>query len=202
MMELDKALGQIAKYRTDEVVIGTMSANLIWPFVSKSDADLLFTDPMGTAPGLALGLALARPDIRVWVFNGDGSMLMYLGSLASIAGAGPSNLVFFLMDNREWGRCGHVPLPSADKLDFATMARGAGWDRVYSFESLDALDSAMSRIKNETGPVFINMRVTTAELANTRVIYREIMVRPEVVKRFGRSGVHNIQAHLAQRPRA
>ncbi len=200
-MDLEEALSRIARHRTDEVVIGVMSSNLIWPFYSKSDADLHFTDPMGCAPGLALGLALSRPDVRVWVFNGDGSMLMYLGSLASIAGAAPSNLVFFLMDNGEWGRCGHVPLPGADKLDFAKVAEGTGWPRIHSFDNADELEAAMPEIKAAQGPVFVDMRVSTADLANQRTIYREIMVKPEVVSRFGDRGVANIEAYLARKPR-
>lgn len=199
MIDMEQALSQIAKYRTDEVVIATMSARLLWPSYSKSDADLLFTAPMGGVPGIALGIALARPDVRVWAFNGDGCTLMYLGCLATIAGAMPSNLVLFVMDNREWGRCGHVPLPAADKLDFAGFSRDAGWQHVFNILLPEELDAAMPRIKAEQGPVFVNLRVTTPEHNRAGTSYSQQMAtRSETVRRYGKGGVANIQAYLAK----
>ncbi|MBI2909139.1 MAG: hypothetical protein HYX92_15955 [Chloroflexi bacterium] len=198
MIDLDQALSQIAQYRTDEVVVATMSANLIWPSYSKLDADLLFTAPMGGVPGVALGIALARPDARLWLFNGDGCTVMYLGSLISIAGKMPPNLVFFLMDNREWGRVGHLPLPAADSLDFAGMARCAGWQNVHEIGSLEDLASEMPKIKGETGPVFVDLRVTTMSLSKSKKVYKERMGRPEAMRRYGRDGIAAVQAYLAQ----
>lgn len=198
MMDMELALSQIARYRTDEIVIATMGARLLWPSYSNSDADLLLTAPMGGVPDIALGIALARPDVRVWAFNGDGCMLMYLGSLATVAEAVPSNLVLFVMDNREWGRCGHVPLPAADTLDFAGFSRDAGWRQVYDLQSPEELDAAMPRIRTEMGPVFVNLRVTTPEHNRAGTSYSQRMAtRAETVRRYGKGGVANIQAHLA-----
>ena len=66
---------------------------------------------MGGASSLGLGLALARPDRRVIVFDGDGSLLMQLGSLATIAGAAPRNLVHFLFKNGVYHTSGAQGIP-------------------------------------------------------------------------------------------
>lgn len=199
-MDLEQALALIARHRTDEIVVATMSANLIWPSYSKVDADLLFTAPMGGAPGVALGIALARPASRIWLFNGDGCTSMYLGSLITIGGVMPPNLVFFLMDNREWGRVGHLALPAADRLDFAGFSKDAGWEHVHKIESLVELDTAMPQIKVQDGPVFVDLRVTTMGLAKDKKFYGERMGRPEARSRYGKSGINMVKAYLARAP--
>ena len=81
---------------------------------------------MGGASSLGLGLALARPERRVIVFDGDGSLLMQLGSLATIAGARPRNLLHLLFKNGVYHTSGSQEIPGGLTVDFVTMARGAG----------------------------------------------------------------------------
>src|SRR5881409_1253548 len=68
---------------------------------------------MGLATSIGLGLALARPDVRVIVLDGDGSLLMNLGSLATIGMLHPANLVVVVMDNEEYGTTGGQATPTA-----------------------------------------------------------------------------------------
>ena len=78
-------LGPLAERRTDEVVVTTMGVTRPWGRISDSDLDFASADSaMGHAADLALGIALARPDRTVICLNGDGSMLMTLGTLATI----------------------------------------------------------------------------------------------------------------------
>src|SRR5436305_13524905 len=72
---------------------------------------------MGMASSIGLGLALARPDLRVFVVDGDGSLLMNLGSLATIGLLQPSNLVVIVMDNGEYATTGGQPTPTAHGAD-------------------------------------------------------------------------------------
>ena len=197
-MELEQALSRIAAHRTDEVVVTTMTANLIWPAHSKSEADLIFTGPMGAVPGVALGIAIARPDVPVWAINGDGSALMYLSYLVDIAEAMPPNLVYFLMNNREWGLIGHLDLPASGKVDFVGLAKCSGWDRALSVQSVEALDAAMPAIKSGTGPLLVDLRVRpAAELRAGTAAYAERMKLPKARQSYGKSGIANVQAHLA-----
>jgi thiamine pyrophosphate-dependent acetolactate synthase large subunit-like protein len=81
---------------------------------------------MGLASSIGLGLALARPDIRVFVLDGDGSLLMNLGSLATIGLVRPANLVVVVMDNQEYATTGGQPTPTAHGADLEAAARAMG----------------------------------------------------------------------------
>ena len=81
---------------------------------------------MGLASSVGLGLALARPDLRVFVLDGDGSLLMNLGSLATIGLLQPANLVVVVMDNEEYATTGGQPTPTAHGADLEAAARAMG----------------------------------------------------------------------------
>jgi thiamine pyrophosphate-dependent acetolactate synthase large subunit-like protein len=81
---------------------------------------------MGVASSIGLGLALARPDVRVIVLDGDGSLLMNLGSLATIGLMQPANFVLVVMDNEEYATTGGQPTPTAHGADLEAAARGLG----------------------------------------------------------------------------
>ena len=78
---------------------------------------------MGLASSIGLGLALARPEVRVFVLDGDGSLLMNLGSLATIGLLRPPNLVVIVMDNQEYATTGGQPTPTAYGADLEAAAR-------------------------------------------------------------------------------
>ena len=88
---------------------------------------------MGQASSHGFGLALANPDRTVIVLDGDGSLLMNLGSLVSIADAAVTNFYHFLFVNRTYEVNGAHPVPGADKVNFEDMARAAGYAGAQSF---------------------------------------------------------------------
>jgi thiamine pyrophosphate-dependent acetolactate synthase large subunit-like protein len=81
---------------------------------------------MGVATSIGLGLALARPGVRVIVLDGDGSLLMNLGSLATIGMYAPGNLVIVVMDNEEYATTGGQTTPTAHGADLDAAARAMG----------------------------------------------------------------------------
>lgn len=85
---------------------------------------------MGLASSIGLGLALARPDRRVIVLDGDGSVLMNLGTLATVAGFAPLNYSLIILDNCAYGSTGCQPTCTAHATDLAAVARACGVDRV------------------------------------------------------------------------
>ncbi|MFM8678918.1 MAG: thiamine pyrophosphate-dependent enzyme [Alphaproteobacteria bacterium] len=91
-MKRDEALALLARHVTDEAVVATYQAAFDWMRLAARDLNYVSIGAMGIASSHALGLALGRPDRRVVVLDGDGSLLMNLGSLATIAGAAPRNL--------------------------------------------------------------------------------------------------------------
>ena len=94
---------------------------------------------MGVASSIGLGLALARPDVRVFVVDGDGSLLMNLGSLATIGLLQPANLVLVLMDNEEFATTGGQPTPTAHGADLEAAARAMRINPTATVRTADQL---------------------------------------------------------------
>ncbi|HTE47409.1 MAG TPA: thiamine pyrophosphate-dependent enzyme [Gemmatimonadaceae bacterium] len=143
-----------------DVVITTMTPARDWMTLSQNPLDVvLVPSAMGHATSMGLGLALAQPDREVIVCNGDGSMLMNLGSLVSITGAGVTNLTVLVFDNGVYEVTGAQPIPGANAVDFAAIARGAGFQSVFEFSDLDAWRGSVERILQTRGPTFVLLKV-------------------------------------------
>jgi len=160
MMESLEALKMISKYRGNAIVVATMTSNYEWSIVSTNpDFDLLFYGTMGKASSVGLGLALARPDKKVIVLDGDGSLLMNLGSLVTIAHMAPANFIHFLCENRVYRVSGGQPTPCPDEVNYAGLARSAGYPHVYEFDAVSGLEKSMETIMRENGPTFVCLKV-------------------------------------------
>jgi sulfopyruvate decarboxylase subunit beta len=120
---------------------------------------VLVPSAMGSAPSLGLGLALAQPNRRVIVCNGDGSMLMSLGSLVSTANAGARNLVVIVFVNGTYEVTGSQPVPGANAVDYAALARAVGFESVYQYASDDAWRRDIRQVLDATGPTFVALAV-------------------------------------------
>jgi len=148
-----------ATRKEDDVVITTMTPARDWMTLPQSALDLvLVPSAMGHATSIGLGLALAQPERRVIVCNGDGSMLMNLGSLVSIAAAGATNVVVIVFDNGVYEVTGAQPLPSPG-VDFAAIARGSGFASVFDYSDGDRWRNDVERILNAPGPVLAVLHV-------------------------------------------
>jgi sulfopyruvate decarboxylase subunit beta len=97
---------------------------------------------MGLASSLGLGIALSRPELKVVVFDGDGSILMNLGGLTTLARYRPKNLVHVVFDNESLLSVGGFPTATATGSDIAGMARAAGIDRATTVSALEEFTSA------------------------------------------------------------
>jgi thiamine pyrophosphate-dependent acetolactate synthase large subunit-like protein len=93
---------------------------------------------MGMASSIGLGLALARPSLRVVVLDGDGSLLMNLSSLATEQASGVGNLVHVVWDNGGWEITGGQPAGSPFGVNLEAVARGCGFLRTATVDDLDA----------------------------------------------------------------
>jgi phosphonopyruvate decarboxylase len=113
---------------------------------------------MGSASTLALGIALARPERKVIIVDGDGSLLMQLGSLVTIAGAAPSNLFHFVFENGVYETSGSQPLPAEGRFDLTAMAGAAGYASTAQFDDAGAFVTALPELLRRHGPVFVSVR--------------------------------------------
>jgi thiamine pyrophosphate-dependent acetolactate synthase large subunit-like protein len=100
---------------------------------------------MGLASSIGLGLALARPELRVIVLDGDGSLLMNLGSLATIGLFRPANLIVIVMDNEEYATTGGQPTPTAHGADLEAAARAMGIGTAVTVRSEGELRGALDQ---------------------------------------------------------
>jgi len=164
MLSRSELLQPLARHRTDEVVVTTMSVTRPWGRLSDHDLDFASADSaMGHTADLALGIALARPDRRVVCLNGDGSMLMTLGTLATAAASGAGNYLLVVVQNGTYEITGHQPIPGAGQVDFAVMARGAGFPGVYRFDRAEAWAEAVPELLRAVGPTFASVLVERTE---------------------------------------
>jgi sulfopyruvate decarboxylase subunit beta len=160
-MPLVEALAAVRELRRDDdIVITTMGTSREWMVMGSHPLDFVFVPGcMGHATSLGLGLALARPDRRVIVLNGDGSMLMNLGSLVSITAAAPSNLTVIVYDNGVYEITGAQPTPAGDRVDFAAIAHACGFQSVFRYSLLNEWTENLPRILGTPGPTFTALDV-------------------------------------------
>src|SRR5688500_12206011 len=146
-MDAMAALRVVAAHRGDAVVLTTMMSSRGWAAVStRPELDLPLGGAMGKLSSVGLGLALARPDRRVIVLDGDGSLLMNLGALVTIGGMQPKNLLHAVCQNGVYEVTGGQPVPGVERLDFGRIALGAGYRRAELVDDEAVLASALPEL--------------------------------------------------------
>lgn len=147
-------------YRGKAIVVTTDTAGRHWADVSTYEQrDVGMGGAMGQTTSGAFGLALGLPDEKVVLFDSEGALLMNLGVLATIAGKEPQNFYHFLLDNECYATTGGQPVPNAQQIDYAGMAKSAGYRAAYNFDNLEEFAVSVEEILMETGPVFVSLKV-------------------------------------------
>jgi thiamine pyrophosphate-dependent acetolactate synthase large subunit-like protein len=117
------------------------------------------------------------------VLDGDGSLLMNLGSLVTIANMRPKNYLYFLLQNGIYESTGGQILPGADLVDFAAIARDTGWPRIYEFTELADWEARVGEVMSGAGPTFVRVVVPPTQpklplpARTTSQAYREVKAR-------------------------
>jgi sulfopyruvate decarboxylase subunit beta len=162
-MKPEDVLRAIAAARGDALCVPTMTTAPAWRTLAPDDLSVTCAGFMGGASSIGLGLALARPERRVIVFDGDGSLLMQLGSLATIAGARPRNLVHLLFKNGVYHTSGAQEIPGGLTVDFVAMAKGAGYRSASAIHEIDEFRRRLPRILSEEGPILVELHTALAD---------------------------------------
>ena len=161
--------------RDDSVFVATMNANNVGfglPSVTTNEQlDFPISGAMGKASSVGLGLALAQPGRKIMVLDGDGSLVMNLGTLVTLANKAPKNMYHFLFDNGVYAVTGGQPVPGADRVQWEDMAKSAGYAATFSFDNLEDLTTGIDQVLASQGPVFIHLSITP-EIENTPVADR------------------------------
>jgi sulfopyruvate decarboxylase subunit beta len=176
-----KAQQLISQHRNNAIVVTTMTTNFEWPQISaKPELDLALSGAMGKASSVGLGLALAQPGRKVIVLDGDGSLLMNLGSLITIANMAPANLIHFVFVNEVYRTTGGQPIPHANKVNFVSLAQAAGYANVHRIELLEELQNSIKTILAQQGPTFVCLIVPPAIVRPPFPLTRT----PDIIDRF------------------
>jgi thiamine pyrophosphate-dependent acetolactate synthase large subunit-like protein len=162
-MKPEDVLRAIAAARGDAICVPTMTTAPAWRTIAPDDLSVTCAGFMGGASSIGLGLALARPERRVIVFDGDGSLLMQLGSLATIAGARPRNLVHLLFKNGVYHTSGAQEIPGGLTVDFVAMAKGAGYRSAFAIHDFEEFRRRLPKILTEEGPILVELHTALAD---------------------------------------
>ena len=160
MMRIAEALEVFRPFRENAIVVPGRGGRYWIDRTSRPELDVPLGDPaMGGHAGFGLGLALARPERKVVLFDSEGDILMSLGMLATIAEQAPANFYHFLLDNEVYATTGGQPVPNAKNIAYDRLALAAGYPRAHAFDEIADLARELPAILGRPGPVFVALKV-------------------------------------------
>ena len=160
MMRIAEALAAFRPLRGDALVVPGRGGRYWTEQTDNQNLDAPLGDPaMGGHAGFGLGLALARPERKVVLFDSEGDIQMSLGMLTTIAEQAPANFYHFLLDNEVYGTTGGQPVPNAKNVAYDKLALAAGYQRAHAFTEIGDLTREIGGILSRPGPVFVWLKV-------------------------------------------
>lgn len=151
-MERAEGIKLLTKHITDQIVVSNLgpTSNELWQSGHK-DNYLYTYGSMGLVSSIALGVALSNPN-KVIAFDGDGALLLNLGTLGTIGRQKPKNLVTVVWDNEEWGQTGHQPSHTSAGTSLEKVAASCGIPRTATVHNLEDLEGIFLKALKEDGP--------------------------------------------------
>lgn len=122
------------------------------------ERDFLTVGSMGHASQIALGIALAQSERRVWCFDGDGATIMHMGSMAIVADKKPKNFVHVVFNNGAHDSVGGQPTVGL-KINLPAIAIAVGYKSTISIDNQNELKQYLSQLAKQEGPVLVEIRV-------------------------------------------
>jgi sulfopyruvate decarboxylase subunit beta len=164
MMNRVELLKILARRISDQIVVATYSTATDWLSINDRPLNYFSFGAMGLASSHGLGLALARPERRVVVLDGDGSLLMNLGTLVTIAAAAPKNFTHLVFQNGSYEANGGHPIPNRE-VDFEGLARSAGIRHCTTISDLSQFEEMVDTLLADAGPAFGCLKVQQGPLS-------------------------------------
>ena len=122
---------------------------------------------MGLASSIALGLSIKKPQKKIFVFDGDGNILMNLNSLVTIGSLEPKNLIHIIFDNKMHESTGGQPTHSRE-INISKIAKAANY-KIFKTHSKKSLEKILGKIKQNCGPILIQIQVSKSKGKSSRV---------------------------------
>ena len=164
MLRFDAAKA-ILKHVEDEPIVSNLgpTTDELWQ-LGHRDRNFYTYGSMGLCSSIALGMALSTPG-KVISLDGDGALLMNMGTIASIGREQPKNLIVVVWDNEQWGQTGHQPSHTARGTDLESVAMSCSIPRTATVRTLEDLDQTFQQALREDGPWFIVAKVEEPDTA-------------------------------------
>ena len=154
MIKRDEALHVLREFvNKDDLVVAVYQTCFDWLAIHPRDLNYVSIGAMGQASSHALGLAIGSPNRQIIVLDGDGSLLMNLGSLVTIAEVQPEKFLHLVFENGVYEVNGDHPIPGQGRVNFASIAKSAGYCSANSFDKLTDFESKLPQLLNSDGPV-------------------------------------------------
>jgi phosphonopyruvate decarboxylase len=131
----------------------------------KHNLDFLTVGSMGHSSSIAFGIAVNKPNKKVWCIDGDGAALMHMGSMAVIGSSHQKNLVHVVINNGAHETVGGMPTV-ASKIDLCEIAKGCGYDKVMCAANKEELEIALSEAKKSEELYFIEVKAAIGARSN------------------------------------
>jgi thiamine pyrophosphate-dependent acetolactate synthase large subunit-like protein len=155
-----EAVAALAAARGSMLSVVTMQAIAPWVAMGQADdRNINLLGSMGSASTLGAGIALVRPDERVLVLDGDGSLLMQLGSLVSVAGLQLQNFFHVVFENGSYQTSGAQALPDQGRADLCAIALASGYADTVRYDSVDDTKNLADVLKGN-GPMLISFTIS------------------------------------------
>jgi len=180
-MNRRKAIKIISQQIGDEIIIsanGFLSRDLFDIFEKPSNFYMLGS--MGLASSIGLGVAIKNPKKRIFIFDGDGNILMNLGSLTTIGSLKPKNLIHIVFDNNSHESTGGQPTNSS-KINLEKLAKNLHY-KIFMIKSKTQLLLVLKKIKKLQGPIFLLIKISTSKERSKRVSWKPKTIRNRVIK--------------------
>lgn len=188
----------IAPMMKDEIFVTTAGgATSEWNAVRAGDGNIQ-VKTLGLCSSIGLGLAIALPRRKVFVFDGDGALWMNLGSLPTIGLHQPKNLIHICWDNRQYESSGGGPTVStAERIDFAAVAYGAGIKNSRCVATVEDLKEAIRHALDHEGPHFIWARIEPGRTEVPALRYDELENKYRFIRYIEETeGIHILRIAL------
>lgn len=185
MSRADLTVRLVGKLKNEEAVIGGIGwTNFELWGAGQRPQNFYMLGSMGLAFPIALGVAIAQPDRKVIGLEGDGSLLMQVGALGTIASRAQKNLIMVVWDNGAYQITGGQPSTSATVVDLVGLARSSGLEKAYWAEDEAHFETLFDRALAEEGPFFIAAKIDSARPAATT--HRDpVQIRERFMKGLG-----------------
>jgi len=162
-LKREDVIQEITNFSKEDIIISTTgkTSRELFEIREKNNQthkyDFLTVGSMGHSSSIALGIALNKPNKKIWCIDGDGAVLMHMGSMALIGQNNVKNFIHIIINNGAHESVGGQPTV-AKNIDLTQIALGCGYKKAYSISDLDGLKIILNEIINQEGPILLEIK--------------------------------------------